>query len=150
MIRDFQFAFRQLFKTPGFTSAAVIVLALGIGVNSAIFSLLDTILYRPPDYAEPHQLVQIFSQDRKNPKNFQAFSYPTYVDIREQNSVFSAVMAHNLAMVGLGDKANTRRTFADIVSANYFSVLGVNPMQGRTFTAEEEKPGTNAAVAIVS
>ena len=150
MIRDFQFAFRQLFKTPGFTSAAVIVLALGIGVNSAIFSLLDTILYRPPDYAEPHQLVQIFSQDRKNPKNFRAFSYPAYVDIREQNSVFSAVMAHNLAMVGLGDKASTRRTFADIVSANYFSVLGVNPIQGRTFTAEEEKPGTNAAVAIVS
>jgi predicted permease len=150
MIRDLKFGFRQLFKTPGFTSAAVIVLALGIGVNSAIFSLLDTILYRPPDFAEPHQLVQIFSQDKRNPKNFRGFSYPNYLDIREQNSVFSGVMAHNLAFVGLGDKANTRRTFADIVSANYFSVLGVNPMQGRAFTAEEEKPGTNAAVAIVS
>jgi predicted permease len=149
-MNDLKFALRQLRKTPGFTFAAVLVLALGIGANTAIFSLLDTILYRPPDYTEPHQLVQIFSQDKKNPKNFRAFSYPTYVDIREQNSVFSGVMAHNLAMVGLGDKANTRRTFADIVSANYFSVLGVNPMQGRTFTAEEEKPGTNAAVAIVS
>jgi putative ABC transport system permease protein len=149
-MNDLRFALRQLRKTPGFTFAAVLVLALGIGANTAIFSLLDTMVYRPPAYAEAHQLVQIFSQDKKNPKNFRAFSYPTYLDIREQNSVFSGVMAHNLAMVGLGDKANTRRTFADIVSANYFSVLGVNPMQGRAFTAEEEEPGTNAAVAIVS
>jgi predicted permease len=150
MMRDLKFAFRQLFKAPAFTCTAAAVLALGIGVNSAIFSLLDTILYRPPDYADPHQLVQVFSQDKKNPKTFRAFSYPTYVDIREQNSVFSGVLAHNLAMVGLGDKASARRTFADIVSENYFSVLGVNPLQGRAFTAEEEKPGTNAAVAIVS
>ncbi len=94
--------------------------------------------------------TQLFSQDKKNPKTFRAFSYPTYVDIREQNSVFSDVMAHNLAMVGLGDKATTRRTFADVVSANYFSVLGVKPIQGRTFTVDEEKPGTNAGVAVVS
>ncbi|MEY2555855.1 MAG: hypothetical protein QOF93_999 [Verrucomicrobiota bacterium] len=150
MIGDFKFALRQVFKAPGFTIAAVIVLALGIGANSAIFSLLNTILYRPPAYADPHQLVQLFSQDKKNPKNFRAFSYPTYVDIREQSSVFSGVMAHNLAMVGLGDKATTRRTFADVVSANYFSVLGVKPIQGRTFTVDEEKPGTNAGVAMVS
>ncbi len=94
--------------------------------------------------------MQLFSQDKKNPKTFRAFSYPTYLDIREQNSVFAGVLAHNLAMVGVGDPGNTRRTFADIVSANYFSVFGVNPIQGRTFTLEEEKPGTNATVAIVS
>src|SRR5437870_1200437 len=120
MIGDLKFAFRQALKSPGFTIAAVIVLALGIGANSAIFSLLDTILYRPPAYANPAQLVQVFSQDEKNPKNFRAFSYPTYVDIREQGSVFSGVLAHNLAMIGVGDKATTRRTFADVVSANYF------------------------------
>jgi putative ABC transport system permease protein len=150
MIRDFKFAFRQLLKGPGFTIAAVIVLALGIGANTAIFGLLDTMLFQPPAYATPHEIVQVFSQDKKNPKTFRGFSYPTYVDIREQNSVFAGVLAHNLAMVGVGDPGNTRRTFADIVSANYFSVFGVNPIQGRTFTLEEEKPGTNAAVAIVS
>ncbi len=150
MLHDFRFALRQLVKAKGFTSAAVIVLALGIGANTAIFSLLDTMLFQPPAYGQPNEIVQLFQQDKKNPKNFRGFSYPTYVDIREQNSVFSGVMAHNLAMVGLGDKATTRRTFADIVSANYFSVLGVNPMQGRAFTAEEEKPGTNPAVAVVS
>ena len=150
IIGDFKFAFRQLLKAPGFTCAAVIVLALGIGTNSAIFSLLDTILFRPPNYARATEIVQVFSQDKKNPQKFRGFSYPTYVDIREQGEIFSGVMAHNLAMVGLGEGATTRRTFADIVSANYFSVLGVNPIQGRAFTQDEEKPGTNPAVALVS
>src|SRR5215208_1342804 len=141
MLHDFRFALRQLFKDGAFTAAAVIVLGLGIGANTAIFSLLDTMLYQPPSYAEPHEIVQVFSKDKKNPKNFRGFSYPAYVDIRELNTVFSGVMAHNLAMVGVGDQRSTRRTFADIVSANYFSVFGVNPMQGRTFTVDEEKPG---------
>ncbi|MFL6567526.1 MAG: ABC transporter permease, partial [Chthoniobacterales bacterium] len=150
MLHDFRFALRQLVKAKGFTIAAVTVLALGIGANTAIFSLLDTMLYQPPAYSRPHEIVQVFSKDKKNPKNFRGFSYSTYVDIREQNTVFSGVMAHNLAMVGVGDQGSTRRTFADIVSSNYFSVFGLNPIQGRTFTAEEEKPGTNAPVAIVS
>jgi predicted permease len=150
MGHDWKFAYRQLFKSPGFTCAAVIVLALGIGTNSAIFSLLDTILFRPPNYAQPAEVVQIFSQDKKNPQKFRGFSYPTYVDVREQNNVFSGVLAHNLAMVGLGEGASTRRTFADVVSSNFFSVLGVNPIQGRTFTPDEEKLGTNPAVALVS
>jgi predicted permease len=94
--------------------------------------------------------MQVFSQDKKDPKTFRGFSYPTYLDIREQNSVFSEVMAHNLAMVGLGDKGSTRRAFTDVVSANYFSVMGVMPMQGRAFRMEEETPGRNSAVAIVS
>src|SRR5450755_474425 len=150
MLHDFRFALRQLVKAKGFTTAAVIVLALGIGANTAIFSLLNTMLFKPPTYAQPNDVAQLFSQDKKNPKTFRGFSYPAYVDIREQNSVFSGVMAHNLALVGVGDKTNTRRTVADIVSSNYFNVMGVAPMQGRTFLPEEENPGTNAAVAIVS
>ena len=94
--------------------------------------------------------MQLFSQDKKDPKNFRGFSYPTYLDIREQNTVFSGVMAHNLAMVGIGDKGNTRRTFADMVSANYFSVLGVRPIRAMQFSPNEERPGSNAAVAVVS
>src|ERR1700680_3708326 len=141
MIQDFKFAVRQLLKAPGFTIAAVIVLALGIGANTAIFSLVDTMLFRPPGYSKPAEVVQLFSQDKKNPKAFREFSYPTYRDIREQNTVFADILAHNLGMVGLGQKGDTRRAFADIVSANYFSVLGTPPVQGRTFTPEEETPG---------
>ena len=150
MLHDFRFAFRQLVKARAFTAAAVIVLALGIGANTAIFSLMNTLLFQPPHYAKANEVVQVFSQDKKNPKTFRGFSYPTYLDIRDRNSVFSGVMAHNLAMVGVGDKGSTRRAFTDVVSANYFSVMGVMPMQGRAFRAEEETPGRNAAVAIVS
>jgi hypothetical protein len=150
MIQDFKFAVRQLWKAPEFTIAAVIVLALGIGANTAVFSLVHTMLFAPPGYARPHEVVQVFSQDKKNPKTFRGFSYPTYRDIREQNSVFTDVMAYNLAMVGLGQEGDTRRAFAATVTANYFSVLGVPPAHGHAFSPEEETPGHAVPVAIVS
>ncbi|MEP6685597.1 MAG: ABC transporter permease [Verrucomicrobiota bacterium] len=150
MIQDFKFAIRQLFKAPGFTIAAVTVLALGIGANTAVFSLVHTLFLAPPAYAKPNEVVQVFSQDKKSPKTYRAFSYPTYRDVREQNSVFTDTMAYNLALVGIGQKGDTRRAFAAIVSANYFSVLGVPLAQGRAFLPEEEIPGRNTQVAIVS
>ncbi|PYI77545.1 MAG: hypothetical protein DMF01_01000, partial [Verrucomicrobia bacterium] len=150
MIRDFKFAFRQLFKAPGFTIAAAIVLALGIGVNTAVFSLVNTLFFAPPSYARPHEMVQLFSQDKKDPKKFRGFSYPTYLDIRQQNTVFSDVMGFNLAFIGLGQKGDTRRAFSAVVTSNYFSVLGVPLARGRAFLPEEETPGHNAQVAIVS
>jgi predicted permease len=150
MIRDFKFAFRQFFKTPGFTIAAATVLALGIGVNTAVFTLVNTLFFAPPSYARPHEMVQLFSQDKKDPKKFRGFSYPTYLDIREQNTVFSDVMGFNLAFIGLGQKSDTRRAFSAVVTSNYFSVLGVSLARGRAFLPEEETPGHNAQVAIVS
>lgn len=149
MFTDLRFALRVLAKAPGFTAAAVVVLALGIGANSAVFSLVHALLFAPPSYARPAEIVQIFSQDRKNPKVFRGFSYPTYADIRARNSVCTDVLAHNLAMVGVGEKDHTRRVFAELVSANYFSVMGVAPALGRAFLPEEETPGRNTAVAIV-
>ncbi len=149
-MNDFRFALRQLWKSPGFTFAALTVLALGIGVNTAIFTLVNQILFAPPAYQRPHEIVQLFSQDVKNPKSFRPFSYPIYRDLREQNTVFSGLLAHDDTFVGLGEKGNIRRGLADIVSSNYFSVLGVSPLVGRTFLHEEEKPGRNQQVAIVS
>ena len=150
MVQDLKFAVRQLFKAPGFTIAAVTVLALGIGVNTAVFSLVNTLFFAPPAYAKPHEMVQLFSQDKKDPKKFRGFSYPTYLDIREQNAVFSDVMGFNLTLIGLGQKGDIRRAFAAIVSTNYFSALGVPLARGRAFLPEEETPGRNAPVAIVS
>jgi predicted permease len=150
MIQDLKFAIRQLYKAPGFTAAAVIVLALGIGANTAVFSLVHTMFFAPPPYAKAQEVVQVFSQDKKNPKTYRGFSYPTYLDIRAQNTVFADVMSYNLAMIGLGQKGDTRRTFGGIVSSNYFSVLGVPLARGRAFTQEEEALGRNAPVAIVS
>src|SRR5689334_14538539 len=148
MMHDFRFAFRQLIKAPGFTFAAVLVLALGIGANTAVFSLVNTLFFAPPAYTKPHEMLQIFSQDRNDPKKFRGFSYPTYRDIREQNTVFSEVMAFNLALIGLGQKGDTRRAFAAVASSNYFSVFGVPLARGRAFLPEEET--RNAPVAIVS
>src|SRR5438876_10565493 len=150
MIRDFKFAFRQLLKAPAFTIAAVTVLALGIGVNTAVFTLVNTVFFAPPAYIKPHEMVQLFSQDKKDPKKFRGFSYPTYLDIREENTVFSDVMGFNVALIGLGQKGDTRRAFSAIVTSNYFSVLGVPLARGRAFLPEEETPGHNAPVAIVS
>jgi predicted permease len=150
MTQDFRFAFRQLRKSPGFTAAAATVLALGIGVNTAIFSLVNAMLFQPPAYERPSEIVQVFSQDKKDPRNFRAFSYPTFSDIRDRNSVFSGVMAHDTTVVGVGEQGNTRRLMADVVSSNYFSVLGVSPIHGRAFLPEEEKPGRGEHVAIVS
>jgi predicted permease len=150
MINDFRFAFRQLWKAPGFTIAAVAVLALGIGVNTAIFSLVDVMVLQPPAYQRPAEIVQLFSQDKKDPKSFRTFSYPTYCDIRDQNSVFSGLLAHDETTVGLGEKGNVRRAVVDIVSSNYFAVLGVSPAYGRAFLPEEEKPDAGVRVAVVS
>jgi putative ABC transport system permease protein len=150
MIRDIKFAFRQLLKAPAFTISAATVLALGIGVNTAVFSLVNTLFFAPPAYAKPHEMVQLFSQDKKDPKKFRGFSYPTYLDIRKQNTVFSDVMGFNLALIGLGQKGETRRAFSAIVTSNYFSVLGIPLARGRAFLPEEETPGRNAPAAIVS
>src|SRR5262249_1412115 len=137
-------------KSPGFTIAATIVLALGIGANTAVFSLVNTLLFAPPSYSKPHELVQLFSQDKKNPKTFPAFSYPTYLDIRAQNNVVSDITCFNPALVGRGQTGDTRRAFAAITSSNYFTVFGLPLARGRAFLPEEETPGRNIAVAIVS
>jgi hypothetical protein len=150
MIQDLKFAFRQLLKGAGVQHRAVVVLALGIGANSAVFSLVQTLLFSPPGYAKPAEIVQIFSQDKKNPKTFRSFSYPAFQDVRQQNTVFTDVMAYTLALVGIGEKSDTRRVYASVVSSNYFSVMGVAPARGRAFLPEEETPGRNAPAAIVS
>ena len=94
--------------------------------------------------------MQLFSQNVKDPKIFRGFSYPTYRDIREQNTVFDGVLAHNLAMIGVGEKGDTRRTFGDLVSASYFSVWVLRLRPAAPFLPEEETPGSSARVAIVS
>jgi predicted permease len=150
LLSDLRFSFRMLAKSPGFTAAAIAVLALGIGVNTAIFSLVDEMIFSPRPYQDERQIVQVYTQDTKNPKRFRGFSYPTYRDIREQNTVFTDVLAHNLSLVGIGEGDTSRRTLAAIVSANYFNVLGVPLVRGRPFLAEEERPGSAIPVVIVS
>jgi len=150
MLSDLRFGLRLLIKSPGFTLAAVAVLAIGIGLNTAIFSLTYSLAFSPRSFAEPDRIVQLYTQDRKEPTDFRAFSYPLYRDIANRPDLFSSVLAHNLTIVGIGSEAETRRSLSAIVSANYFSTLGVPLHRGRSFTMEEERPGADLPVVIVS
>ena len=150
ILEDMRYGMRMLISKPGFTAAAASVLALGIGANTAIFSLVNAFLLKPLHIQDPQSLTGLYSRDVHKPDSYRAFSYPTYVDIRDNNPVFTNLAAHNLAMVGLSEGDSTRRVFADIVSSNYFATFGVPLFRGRTFTPAEERPGSGLPVVILS
>jgi predicted permease len=147
--QDVRFGVRVLLKKPGFTAIAVLVLGLGIGANTAIFSLVNAFLLRPMAVQNPDELVSCYNKDTRN-NSYRAFSYPEYCDIRDRNMVFSNLLAHDLSFVGVTEGDTTRRTFADIVSSNYFATFGVRMFRGREFLPAEERPGSAIPVAIVS
>ena len=146
--QDVRYAMRTLRNKPGFTAAAVLVLGLGIGANGAVFSFVNALLLKPLSVAKPEELIGLYNRDTKHPDTYRAFSYPNYVDIRDNNPVFSSLMAQNMAMVGVKEGDRTRRAFTGVVSANYFSTLGVSLLEGRPFTAKEEKPRGESMVIL--
>lgn len=151
LLQDLRHSVRLLLKNPGFSLTAILVLALGIGANAAVFTLVNSLLFRPLSGSErPGKTVGIYSHDHTRPDSYRGFSYPAYADIRDRSNSFSGVTAFSLSFVGLGEGDATRRTFASSVTRNYFSTLGVDLMAGRTFTDEEERPDSKTAVAIVS
>lgn len=150
LLQDLRYTVRLLRRSPGFTAAAIIILALGIGANSAIFSLVHELLWSARPYPDADRVVQLYTEDTKHPGSFRLASYPVYRDLAAQVSGFDGLLAYQLTMVGIGENGSARRAFAAIVSANYFSVLGVNLAAGRAFLPSEEKPGANIPVAIAS
>jgi putative ABC transport system permease protein len=151
LLQDLRLSARLLLKNPGFSLTAILVLALGIGANAAVFTLVNTLMFKPLAGSQrPGQVVGIYSHDRTKPDSYRGFSYPAYADIRDRSDRFSHVMAFTLSFVGIGEGDATRRTFASTITRNYFATLGVDLMAGRTFSADEERPDSNMAVAIVS
>jgi predicted permease len=149
MPQDLRFALRTFLKTPGFTVLAVLVLAIGIGANTAMFSVVNAVMFKPLS-GRAGDLVGLFSRDRTRPDEYRAFSYPNYTEIRDQSrEVFDGLMAHMFAMVGESVGDTTRRTFVSVVSRNYFDTLGVPLAAGRSFTAEEEDPSAHLPVVVV-
>jgi predicted permease len=149
ILQDLRFAVRTYTRAPAFTLVAILVLGLGIGANSAIFTLVNVLLLQPLS-GRAGELVGLYSRDRTKPDSYRAFSYLNYADIRERGEVFDSLMAHTFTMVGLPAGDTTRRTFAEMVSSNYFETLGVSLAAGRPFSREEERPGARIPVAIVS
>jgi len=149
LLRDLRQSIRTLAKRPGFTAAAVAVLALGIGANSAIFTIVNSFLFKPLVLEKPEELVGCYSRDL-HAGSYRAFSYPNYSDLRANDPAFSGLAAFNVALLGLADGDLTRRAIGYIVSTNYFATLGIPLYRGRTFTEAEERPGSGIASAILS
>src|SRR5512146_575962 len=147
MLQDLRYAVRLLLKSPGFTAAAVITLALGIGANSTIFSLIDAVLLRPlPGLSEPDRVVTI-GRTYKG-EGFDNSSYPNFRDLRDQNSVVSDVAAEHQQPVSLSDGGRSERLMSSVVTPNYFRTLGVPLARGRAFL-DTEDIGTHDSPAVV-
>src|SRR5947207_8484837 len=151
MIQDFKFAVRQLFKAPGFTAVAVLTLALAIGVNSAIFALVNGVVLHPVVPLRPSEVLNVFTARQNASHDYRHFSYNEFRELREDGGeVFANVAALEFAVAGIGRDHEMRRSFAFLTSENYFSMMGVQPYRGRFYSAEECKPNANIAVVVAS
>jgi len=146
---DIRYGLRSLLKRPGATAVALVTLALGIGVNTAIFSAVDSVLLRPLPFKDPERLVSIWEQTLRQGIQQNEVAPANFFDLRDQSQVFEAIGAygpHDINLTGAGDP---ERLNGQLVSANLFSILGVEPALGRTFRAEEDEPGQDH-VAVLS
>jgi predicted permease len=151
LARDVRYGCRILAKTPGFSLAAVVIVALAVGANSAVFGLLNVLLLQPPPGASQRdRSVGIYSRDPRTPGSYRRFSYAEYESIRDHAGVFDQVMGYRSTRVVMSDAEGSRRVEVALVTSNYFSTLGVRLAAGRGFTLQEERPGSAAAVAVIS
>jgi predicted permease len=151
MFTDIRYALRMLAKNPGFACVVIFTLALGIGANAAIFSLTDKVLLQSLPVVHPEQLAVISSFDTKGGTRVEySFSYPMYQNLRDKNDVFSGVIARGGTQMNVSYGDQTERVRGELVSGNFFDVLGVRPWAGRLFTQDDDlNPGAHP-VAVLS
>ena len=148
LLRDIRFGLRGLIKRPGFTVIALITLALGIGANTAIFSVVNAVLLRPLPFQKPEELVIVWED-----ATFAGFPHNTpapanYVDWKAQNQSFADMAASNETSFNLTGDGEPERVASYSVTANFFPLLGVQPLLGRSFLTEEDRPGANKVVVL--
>ena len=141
LTQDLRYALRQLRKNPGFAAVAVITLALGIGANTAVFSVVDAVMLRPLPYYQPDRLIEAQSINSHNPQ-FSDVSYPDFFDWRSQNHTLEYLVSYHDTSFVLTGQQRPVHVDAQVVSWDFVSALGVRPELGRGFTPDEEKPGT--------
>jgi predicted permease len=146
---ELRYAVRRLVARPGFAIIALLTMALGIGANSAIFSIVNAVLLRPLPVEEPGQLVEIYSQEEDDSEPVTQ-AYPDYLDIRARDDLFSGVIAYTADFLSLSQNGRSEMLFGEAVSGNYFELLGVPAARGRAFiAAEDDVPGATP-VAMIS
>jgi len=144
LLQDLRFAVRQLRRSPGFAAAAVLTLALAIGANAVVFSIMNAFILRPLNVAHAESLYGLWRQ----PANDMAESYPDYLDLRDRNRSFNALVAYNAAEIGLDTGEGSSRAWVEEATGNYFDALGVQPYLGHFLHASDEH-GPNSAPYIV-
>ncbi|HYY94051.1 MAG TPA: ABC transporter permease [Pyrinomonadaceae bacterium] len=150
LVQDLRYGLRVLVKSKGFAAVAVVTLALGIGANTAIFSLIDKLLWRQLPVSEPGRLV-LLSAESLNPRFLNTiFSYPDYKDYRDRNSVLSGLVAFRDAEVTVGAGEGAERVNGELVSGNYFDVLGVRAERGRAIRPEDDAAPGQSMVVVLS
>jgi len=148
LTQDLKYGLRMLAKNPGFAAVAVLSLALGIGANSTVFSIVDTLLLKAPPVKDPARLVSIMSASPK--ADFQSSSYPDYLDIRHEVSAFSDVVAYNVRGGYVSGEGQGREITVEVVSQNYFAALGVKALLGRTFSPQPSQAAAEGHAVVLS
>jgi len=147
-MNDLLFAMRQLRKSPGFTIVVVLTLALGIGANTMIFSIVNGVLLRPLPFHEPERLVFLFENNLRKGITRMSIPYPDYLDWKEQNTVFEDLGLQCETSYTLTGRGEPARVQGAVVTASLFSLLGVQPLVGRHFTSQEDQPGAAPVVLL--
>src|SRR5690242_12961825 len=151
LLSEFRFSLRILRRNPGFSAAAVVVLALGIGANTAIFSVVNAVLLRPLPFDDASHIMQVWHVPPA--KSFPgmtmfAVSPANYLDWHSQSSSFEQMAAYGFRAFTVGGKEQPEAVQAAAVASNFFPLLRVRPLWGRTFTADEDRPGKGHVVAL--
>src|SRR3974390_351337 len=148
LAHDLRHTIRLLLKSPGFTLVAVLTLAIGIGVNTTIFSVINGMILRPLPVPHPEQVVVLASQ-QEGSQDYEAFSYPDYLDLRQQADVFSDVLAYRVSLVGLTANGKGEHCVISRVTGNFFSTAGVQPAAGRLILPTEgQTPGADPVFVL--
>src|SRR5258708_7936938 len=149
LTQDLRYGARMLPKNPGFTTVAVLTLALGIGANSAIFSVINAVLFRPLPVDAPNELVDLYSAMPGEMFEYAPLAYPDYVDFRDNNKTLVGLLGFAPNFLALERNSESEMISVEAVTGNYFDVLGVRPVLGRTFDAGQDKvPGGNLFVVL--
>jgi predicted permease len=148
MLKDVRYAVRGLLKRPGFVAVAVITLALGIGANTAIFTLVNMVLLKSLPVDQPQQIVSVALRGKGDAMS--AFSFPNYRDFRDRNDVLSGLLVYRFVPLSLSRSGANERIWGFEVSGNYFDVLGVKAIKGRTFNQDEDKTPLANPIGVLS
>ena len=148
ILSDLRYGAKMLWKSKGITLIAVISLAVGIGANSAIFSLINSIFLRPRAISRPDEVVELYVGEGEEP--YHSTSYPSYLELRDRNDVLSGLAAYSMQQFRFGDAGEVEPVWGEAVSGNYFDVLGVAAQKGRTFAADEDLVPRQKPVAVIS